>query len=76
MRYTIVFYIKSFLPCGVSPRSLTGQFPSPPFTLFFYLHNDESLSCDSNFENVAIKPLLLLSSVLNEKLVFTFEISL
>lgn len=37
MRYTIVFYIKSFLPCGLSPatRSLTGQLPSPPFVPFF-----------------------------------------
>lgn len=55
MRYTIVFYIKSFLPCGLSlaTRLLTGQFPSPPFASFFYLR-DELLICDStNFENVA-----------------------
>lgn len=78
MRYTIIFYIKLFLPYGVSPRSLTDQFPSPPFTLFFYLR-DESLICDSiNFENVATKTSLRLSSVLItlEKFVFTLEILL
>lgn len=56
MRYTIVFYIKSFLPCGLSPatRSLTGQFPSPPFAPFFYLR-EKFLICDStNFGNVAV----------------------
>lgn len=63
MRYTIVFYIKSFLPCGVSPatRSLTGQFSPPPFILFFYLRNDESLIFYSkNFKNAVTKTSLLL----------------
>lgn len=76
MRYTIVFYIKSFLPCGLSPatRSLTGQLPSPPFVPFFFPRNDESLICDStNFGNAAAKKSLLLEVVGSQKTIFSIE---